>query len=155
MDMLRFPKLAVIIPILVILIMPTIDAFPIVNALTKNTFDDSHTTARFGNSKVCGDHLCAPGEHQKMMEAMMQAQHAKHVMLNTTNLQYMSGNKISQDVFNKPGNILISDQFNNRVIEVNPVTKDIVWSFGSGNSSLCNPGPGAIIGTNDAERLSD
>lgn len=65
-------------------------------------------------------------------------------------------NSTSQgDAFDKPGNILISDQFNNRVIEVNPVTKDIVWSFGSGNSSLCNPGPGAIIGTNDAERLSN
>ena len=59
------------------------------------------------------------------------------------------------DVFNKPGNILITDQFNNRVIEVNQVTKDIVWSFGSGNPALCNPGPGTIIGTNDAERLSD
>jgi plastocyanin len=65
-------------------------------------------------------------------------------------------NNASQgDAFNKPGNILISDQFNNRVIEVNPATKDIVWSFGSGNASLCNPGPGAIIGTNDAERLSN
>lgn len=158
MYMLRFTKLAVVVPILVILIMPTIDAFPIVNALTKNTFDDSHTTARFGNSKVCGDHICAPGEHQKMIEAMMQAQHTKHVIPNTSTilpLQSTSGNKTSQDTFNKPGNILISDQFNNRVIEVNPVTKDIVWSFGSGNSSLCNPGPGAIIGVNDAERLSD
>ena len=71
-------------------------------------------------------------------------------------IQVTSNNQTSQgDMFNKPGNILISDQFNNRVIEVNPVTKNIVWSFGSGNSSLCNPGPGSIIGTNDAERLSD
>lgn len=58
-------------------------------------------------------------------------------------------------MFNTPGNILVTDQFNNRVIEVNPVTKDIVWSFGSGDPSLCNPGPGAIIGTNYAERLAD
>ena len=56
--------------------------------------------------------------------------------------------------FNAPGNVLISDQFNNRAVEVDPVTKSIVWSFGSGNPSLCNPGPGAIIGLNDAERLS-
>lgn len=56
--------------------------------------------------------------------------------------------------FNTPGNVLISDQYNNRVVEINPVTKAIVWSFGSGNPSLCNPGPGAIIGLNDAERLS-
>lgn len=71
-------------------------------------------------------------------------------------LQTTLNNATSQgDMFNKPGNILISDQFNNRVIEINPVTKNIVWSFGSGNPSLCNPGPGTVIGTNDAERLSD
>ncbi|MCI4330707.1 MAG: PQQ-binding-like beta-propeller repeat protein [Thermoplasmata archaeon] len=56
--------------------------------------------------------------------------------------------------FNQAGNLLITDQYNNRVIEVNPLTKQIVWSFGSGNSTLCNPGPGAVIGANDAERLS-
>jgi hypothetical protein len=56
--------------------------------------------------------------------------------------------------FNTPGDLLISDQFNNRVIEVDPTTQQIVWSFGSGNGLLCNPGPGAIIGLNDAERLS-
>jgi len=56
--------------------------------------------------------------------------------------------------FNTPGNLLITDQFNNRVIEVNPLTNQIVWSFGSGNGSLCNPGPGSIIGPNDAERLA-
>ena len=56
--------------------------------------------------------------------------------------------------FNQPGNLLISDQFNNRAIEVDRSTKNIVWSFGSGNPALCNPGPGTIIGLNDAERVS-
>jgi hypothetical protein len=60
----------------------------------------------------------------------------------------------SMSGFNHPGNILITDQFNNRVIEVNPLTKQIVWSFGSGNATLCNPGPGAVMGPNYAERLS-
>jgi hypothetical protein len=59
----------------------------------------------------------------------------------------------SSSKFNAPGNVLISDQFNNRVIEVDR-QHNIVWSFGSGNPKLCNPGPGAIIGLNDAERLS-
>jgi hypothetical protein len=59
----------------------------------------------------------------------------------------------SGDGFNEPGNLLITDQFNNRVVEVNR-DKQIVWSFGSGNPALCNPGPGAIIGTNGAERLA-
>jgi hypothetical protein len=57
-------------------------------------------------------------------------------------------------VFDTPGNLLISDQFNNRVIEVDPLNNGLVWSFGSGNGSLCNPGPGSIIGPNDAERLA-
>jgi hypothetical protein len=55
--------------------------------------------------------------------------------------------------FNEPGNILISDQFNNRVIEVDRA-KHIVFQFGSNNPNLCNPGPGAIIAPNDAERLA-
>ena len=55
--------------------------------------------------------------------------------------------------FNASGNILISDQFNNRVVEVAP-DGHIVWTFGSGNPTLCNPGQGTIIGLNDAERLS-
>jgi plastocyanin len=57
-------------------------------------------------------------------------------------------------VFNAPGNLLITDQYNNRVVEVDPQTNQIVWSFGSGNGTLCNPGSGAVIGPNDAERLA-
>jgi len=60
----------------------------------------------------------------------------------------------SSGAFNAPGNLLVSDQFNNRAVEINPATKAIVWSFGSGDPTRCNPGPGTIIGLNDAERLS-
>src|SRR5258708_16125961 len=51
--------------------------------------------------------------------------------------------------FNHPGNILITDQFNNRVIEIDPAG-DIVWQYGGGPA---NVGPSAIVGTNDAERV--
>jgi outer membrane protein assembly factor BamB len=64
-----------------------------------------------------------------------------------------TSSKVPVDRFNAPGNVLISDQFNNRVVEVAP-DGHVVWTFGSGNPTLCNPGPGAIIGLNDAERLS-
>jgi hypothetical protein len=47
-------------------------------------------------------------------------------------------------------NILISDQFNNRVIEVDPDTHQIVWQFGNGSDQ---PGPNSIVGVNDAERV--
>ncbi len=53
--------------------------------------------------------------------------------------------------FNHPGNILITDQFNNRVIEIDPAG-NIVWQFGSGPGNIT---PSAIIGTNDAEGVGD
>jgi plastocyanin len=65
-----------------------------------------------------------------------------------------SSSALSGGPFNTPGNLLITDQLNNRVIEVDPQTNQIVWSFGSNNGTLCNPGPGSIIGPNDAERLA-
>ncbi len=47
------------------------------------------------------------------------------------------------------GNLLISDQYNNRVIEVTRGGA-IVWSFGDGSFV---PGPRSIVAPNDAERL--
>jgi outer membrane protein assembly factor BamB len=53
--------------------------------------------------------------------------------------------------FNEDGNILISDQFNNRVIEVdrhhNPV-----WQFGIGPNDVS---ANSILGVNDAQRVGD
>ncbi|HEX8955236.1 MAG TPA: hypothetical protein VF798_03125 [Burkholderiaceae bacterium] len=46
--------------------------------------------------------------------------------------------------------ILIADQFNNRVIEVDPATHQIVWQFGNGSDQ---PGPHSVVGVNDAERV--
>ncbi|HEX9039208.1 MAG TPA: PQQ-binding-like beta-propeller repeat protein [Ktedonobacterales bacterium] len=69
-------------------------------------------------------------------------------VFNTTHAQ------ASASGFNRAGDLLITDQFNNRAIEINPVTKRIVWSFGTGNPKRCKPGPGEIIGLNDAERLA-
>jgi len=56
------------------------------------------------------------------------------------------------DGFNKKGNIVIADQFNNRVIEIDPETHNGVWTFGDGSST---PGPNSIVGTNDAERVGE
>jgi len=57
-----------------------------------------------------------------------------------------------EDGFNKPGHIVIADQFNNRVIEVDPENHQVVWHFGDGSSI---PGPRSIVGTNDAERFGE
>src|SRR2546428_6146032 len=67
-----------ILPLLTVSLGAAFSDLPSANAMqTRNTFDDSHTTARFGSSPVCGDHICAPGEHNKMMQAMEQAQMGK------------------------------------------------------------------------------
>ena len=51
--------------------------------------------------------------------------------------------------FNTLGNLLISDQFNNRVIEINK-RGDIVWSWGNGPTDFS---ANSIVGVNDAERI--
>lgn len=53
--------------------------------------------------------------------------------------------------FNQPGNILITDQFNNRAIEIDPAG-NIVWQFGNGPGDTA---ANAIVGTNDAERVGN
>src|SRR5216683_6524015 len=54
--------------------------------------------------------------------------------------------------FNQNGHIVIADQFNNRVIEIDPETHKVVWTFGDGADK---PGPHSIVGTNDAERVGE
>lgn len=51
--------------------------------------------------------------------------------------------------FNRKGDVLISDQFNNRVIEITPEGK-IVWTFGLGPNDVSKH---SIIGVNDAQRV--
>jgi hypothetical protein len=52
-------------------------------------------------------------------------------------------------LFNHPGNILIADQFNNRVIEATPAGQ-IVWHFGLGPTDFTAK---SVIGVNDAQRV--
>ena len=58
------------------------------------------------------------------------------------------GMKLSRH-FNQPGNILIADQFNNRVIEAD-TAGNIIWSFGLGPNDFSAR---SIIGVNDAQRV--
>lgn len=51
--------------------------------------------------------------------------------------------------FNQPGNILIADQFNNRVIEITR-RGDIVWSWGLGQHDFS---ANSALGVNDAQRV--
>ena len=51
--------------------------------------------------------------------------------------------------FNRAGDLLIADQFNNRVIEVDAQHR-IVWQFGRGPNDFT---AASIIGVNDAQRV--
>ena len=51
--------------------------------------------------------------------------------------------------FNRRGNILIADQFNNRVIEADPAG-NIIWQFGLGPNDFSSH---SVIGVNDAQRV--
>jgi hypothetical protein len=53
--------------------------------------------------------------------------------------------------FNHPGNVLIADQFNNRVIETDR-KGNIVWSWGLGPNDFS---PNSPLGVNDAERVGN
>lgn len=67
------------------------------------------------------------------------------VLLGVSVLAQAQGKK-----FNKDGDILIADQFNNRVIEVKPNTHEIVWQFGDGSNI---PGRHSVVGVNDAQKV--
>jgi hypothetical protein len=60
-----------------------------------------------------------------------------------------AGHHATSGGFNTKGDILIADQFNNRVVEVNS-QHQVVWHFGNGSNVA---GPQSIVGTNDAERV--
>jgi len=57
----------------------------------------------------------------------------------------------AKDHYNKPGNILIADQFNNRVLEVDPSTNEVLWQFGDGSWIA---GPTSVVAPNDFQRVN-
>jgi len=87
--------------------------------------------------------LCKLKKNIKLSRTMLWAASVLSLALSA------SADSINED-FNRPGNILIADQFNNRVIEINPETHASVWQFGDGSVTA---GPHSVVGTNDAERI--
>ena len=73
---------------------------------------------------------------------------AQEMDLNFEAMPDATTNQVSK-FFNKKGNILIADQFNNRVIEVQ-TNGDIIWQYGLGPTDLSDTSP---IGVNDSERV--
>jgi hypothetical protein len=71
-------KLPVVLFLTAVLIAAVVGTtIPVSNALIQRNFDylnDQHLTARYGNTKVCGDHLCTPGEFAKMQAQLTASQ---------------------------------------------------------------------------------
>ncbi len=65
-------------------------------------------------------------------------------------LRLRDADDVHRRAFNHPGNVLISDQYNNRVIEVTP-EGSIVWQFGAGPDDLASGR--SPVGVNDAQRV--
>jgi len=78
-------KLAFLIfSVTVLLVSSAIVAIPQANALTKGNTMKNISTASYGNSMVCGDHKCAPGEHTKWYNAIWQSQKENSGKIGTT-----------------------------------------------------------------------
>ena len=64
-----------------------VSTIPASNALIRRDYsylNDNHLTVRTGNTKVCGDHLCAPGEWDKLQASLSNAQFGNETKSTTT-----------------------------------------------------------------------
>lgn len=58
---------------------------PLASALVNSPYDNSHVTARFeGDLKVCGNHLCAPGEKTFWDKAVWHTQNVSQGKISST-----------------------------------------------------------------------
>lgn len=71
-------KLPVVLLLTAVLVASVaVSTIPASHALTPRDFsylNDNHLTVRTGNTMVCGDHLCAPGEWDKLQANINSAQ---------------------------------------------------------------------------------
>ena len=93
---------------------------------------------------------------KKKHNRILTSSRAWHSALTIVGVMALASTALSDNItlnrhFNQTGNILIADQFNNRVIEIDPSGK-IIWSFGRGPKDFSAK---SIIGVNDAQRVGD
>lgn len=81
------PRLLVALSLTLILTLSVTLPLQSSSALTKRDFgylNDQHLTVSNGDTKVCGDHLCAPGEWAKLQESLVTAQQGRQTTGNAT-----------------------------------------------------------------------
>jgi hypothetical protein len=77
----QYLGLLLIVPLLTVSVASTFSIISPANALTKRDYtylNDNHLTARYGEIGVCGDHLCAPGEWDKLQASLTAAHGGLH-----------------------------------------------------------------------------
>ncbi|MDE1862337.1 MAG: hypothetical protein KGI33_05425 [Thaumarchaeota archaeon] len=75
---------AIILTAVLVLLIPTFTSQA--GALTRRDFgylNDQHLTASNGDTKVCGDHLCKPGEWDSLQQSISDAQHGRPAINST------------------------------------------------------------------------
>src|SRR5690349_564996 len=97
-------KIALLFTTAVLLTSFVVVYIPLANALTTSTWNDNHELARWGNSKVCGDHLCVPGEHDKWVKALNDAQRG-YLTSHSKNAQH--GETVIQQLAQATGNTTV------------------------------------------------
>lgn len=80
-------RLFVALSLTLIITLSAISPLTSSSALTKRDFsylNDQRLTVSNGNTKVCGDHLCAPGEWAKLLESLVAVQQGRQTRGNVT-----------------------------------------------------------------------
>jgi len=71
-------KLPVLFLLTVVVASFAVATIPVSYALVQRDwsygFNDNEITARYGNTKVCGDHMCAPGEWTQLQDKLTASQ---------------------------------------------------------------------------------
>ncbi len=78
-------------------------SLPQANALIQRDFsirDDTPTTASHGISKVCGNHLCAVGEHAQWINTLWQSQRAGMIGSTPSGTNGMNMNNMAMNTMN-------------------------------------------------------
>ena len=82
------PKLSVVLLLTAVLMLSvTVSTIPASNALIQRNYNyvnDNPLTVLTGDTKVCGDHLCAPGEWSKLQQHLAAVQLGNQTGSNTT-----------------------------------------------------------------------
>ena len=116
-------RLPILLAMLFLVITLTLVSIPPSSALIQrnyNYLNDNHLTVLTGNTKVCEDHLCTPGEWEKLQESWTAAQLGSYTR-NTTQIS------ISLKNFPKTSNELVIPQ-NSMVLSPTPQKPAISFS---------------------------